>query len=90
MKLNRAFARTLKAKAHSLNPVVMLGQHGLTEAVHAEIDNALTKHELIKIRVNAEDRTVRQQYIEQIVAQHQAELIQTIGHIMVIYRKRPD
>lgn len=50
----------LKGLAHSLKPVVMLGQHGLTEGVLAEIDAALAHHELIKVRVAGEDRETKQ------------------------------
>jgi RNA-binding protein len=78
--------KQLKAQAHALNPVVMIGQHGLTDAVSQEIDIALDAHELIKIKIRAEkqDRIVIR---DQIIEQTRAELIQTIGQMIVIYRK---
>ncbi len=79
----------LRRKAHHLSPVVILGQEGYTAAVKQAIDEALLAHELIKIRVNAEDKSQRQQIVEAIVSDHQAELIQRVGHVLVIYRKRP-
>jgi len=81
--------KTLKAQAHSLNPVVMIGQSGLTAAVLAEIEIALNSHELIKIRIRAE-REDRKQITEKICADTKAELIQAIGQIAIIYRKNPE
>jgi len=81
--------KTLKAQAHSLNPVVMIGQSGLTAAVLAEIEIALNSHELIKIRIRAE-REDRKQITEKICADTKAELIQSIGQIAIIYRKNPE
>ena len=77
----------LRAKAHSLKPVVITGQHGITPAVLNEINLALDHHELIKVRVNAGQREERQAMIAQICAETTAELIQAIGHIITIYRK---
>lgn len=56
MILNNKQKQYLKGLAHSLKPVVLLGQHGLTEGVLAEIDLALNHHELIKVKVASEDR----------------------------------
>jgi len=81
--------KTLKAQAHSLNPVVMIGQSGLTAAVLAEIEIALNSHELIKIRIRAE-REDRKQITEKICTDTKAELIQAIGQIAIIYRKNPE
>lgn len=80
----------LRRKAHALHPLVILGQHGLTPAVHAAIDEALKTHELIKIRVNADDKAQRLAFIDDIVSTHQAEIIQTVGHLLVIYRKNDE
>lgn len=77
----------LRAKAHSLKPVVITGQHGITPAVLNEINLALDHHELIKVRVNAGQREERQAMITQICAETGAELIQAIGHIITLYRK---
>ena len=77
----------LRAKAHSLKPVVITGQHGITPAVLNEINSALDHHELIKVRVNAGQREERRAMITQICAETTAELIQAIGHIITIYRK---
>lgn len=73
--------------AHHKKVVVMIGQHGLTDAVMLEIDQALETHELIKVRVNASDREERNSMIDRIVQQTQSEVIQRIGHIAVFYRQ---
>ena len=76
----------LKGKAHKLRPIVIVGNNGLTETVNIEIDRALTDHELIKMRINSEDREVRRELYTEICAIHQAELIQSIGKNAVLFR----
>ncbi|MDG2916698.1 ribosome assembly RNA-binding protein YhbY [Bisgaard Taxon 10/6] len=76
----------LKGLAHHLNPVVMLGGNGLTEGVLAEIDNALNHHELIKVKVAGADRDTKQLIINAIVRETHATEVQTIGHVLVLYR----
>lgn len=88
--LTRSFLKNLAAKAHRLNVVVLIGANGLTDQVQHEIDLALTSHELIKIRINAETREQRQEMVDQIIARHQATVVQQIGHVLVIYRANPD
>jgi len=87
--VNSVRKKQFKAQAHLLKPVIIVGQAGLTESVLKEIDITLDTHELIKIKIRAErdDRKVIQ---EQIVAESKAELIQSIGQIIVIYRKKPE
>lgn len=82
--------REFKARAHHLNPVVMVGDAGLTPQVVREIDLNLKSHELIKIRVLGDDRTARASLIEDICTQLDATPVQHIGKILVIYRPRPD
>ena len=76
----------LKGLAHHLSPVVMLGGKGLTEGVLAEIDNALNHHELIKVKIAGADRETKQLIIDAIVRETQSSNVQTIGHILVLYR----
>ncbi len=86
--MNPIQKKKLKAQAHSLNPVVMIGQAGLTEAVIKEINLALDTHELIKVKIRAE-RDDRKIISEQICSQTLSEQIQSIGQIAVLYRKNP-
>lgn len=87
--MNIAFKHTLKTRAHHLKPVVLLGNKGLTEAVIKEIDLALTSHELIKIKLNGTEKAEKADVIKQITGELNAELIQSIGNVAVLYRKNP-
>ena len=87
--MNSADKKKLRAEAHTLKPVVMVGQSGFTAAVIAEIEQALASHELIKVKIRAE-REERKLISEKICTDTGAELIQTIGQIAVIYRLNPD
>ena len=64
--LSNVEKKALRKKAHSLKPVVMIGQHGLTDAVLAEVDIALNAHELIKIRIRGADKNKRTEQCAQI------------------------
>ncbi len=87
--MNSADKKKLRAEAHALKPVIMIGQSGLTAAVLAETEQALTSHELIKVKIRAE-REERKLICERICIDTGAELIQAIGQIAVIYRLNPD
>lgn len=87
--MNSANKKKLRAEAHALKPVIMIGQSGLTAAVLAEIELALECHELIKVKIRAE-RDERKLISEKICSNTGAELIQTIGQIAVIYRLNPN
>lgn len=82
--------RGLRAQAHKLKPIILIGQQGLTDAVHQEIDRALHDHELIKIRIHNKDRDYKKQVAEAICTVNHAILVQTIGHCIVVYRKAED
>lgn len=90
MKLSNKQKQYLKGLAHSLKPVVLLGQHGLTEGVLAEIENALSHHELIKVKVATDDREMKQLIIDAIVRETEAINITKIGHIVVLFRPSED
>jgi RNA-binding protein len=90
MALNPVQIRFLRGQAHHLKPVVIVGQHGLSENVIAEIEGALDAHELIKVRLNADDREDRREMIERIAAGASAELVQKIGHVAVFFRRNDD
>ena len=79
--------RALRATAHSLSPVVMIGNDGLTVTVLAEIERSLMAHELIKIRVFNDDRDQREAWLNEICDQLAAAPIQHIGKLLVVWRK---
>jgi RNA-binding protein len=87
MTLTNKQKQFLKGLAHSLKPVVQLGQNGLTEGVLAEIDNAINHHELIKVRVTSEDREDKALIIEAIIRETKAIKIQAIGHVLTLYKQ---
>lgn len=80
----------LKGAAHRLDPVVLLGANGLTDAVVKEIDRALAAHELIKVRAPGDDRVQRDQIFREIAERLGAARVQTIGKLFVLFRPRPE
>ncbi len=88
--LGSAERKTLKARAHKLEPVVLVGAKGLTDEVVNEIDVALKAHELIKVRAAGLERGQREAFIQEVTDRTGAELVQQIGKVIVIYRKRDE
>ncbi len=76
----------LKAQAHALKPVVMIGSQGLSEAVLKEAERAIAAHELIKIRVLGDERDAREAYLAQLCEALNAAPVQHIGKLLLIYR----
>jgi len=81
--------KQLKARAHALHPILQIGEKGLTDAVVAEIDRALARHELIKIRAAPLDREAREVALAAICERTGAQPVQHIGKMLVVYRPRP-
>jgi len=81
--------RYLRSLAHGLKPVVMVGAKGVTDSLVAELDLALAHHELIKVKVAAEDRDSRDQSIVDLFARVDAVVVQRIGNVAVAYRHNP-
>ena len=90
LKLTPAQRSDLRAQAHDLAPVVMIGDGGLTPGVMKEIETSLNSHGLIKIRVLGDDRDVRVAHYEAICADLGAAPVQHIGKLLVIYRPKKD
>jgi RNA-binding protein len=89
MPLTSTQIRELKKLAHSLKPVVIVGQHGLSESVLAEIDSTLDIHELIKVKLAGADKADRVEMSETIVQGTSASLVQIIGRVAIFYRPNP-
>ena len=85
--MDKSVKQSLKAQAHHLKPVILLGAKGLTEAVVAETNIALDIHELIKVKINGMEKADRLNIVTDLCQQLPAELIQIIGNTAVIYRK---
>ena len=89
MDLSKVQIKRLRAVGHRLKmkPIVIVGQKGLNDSIQLEIDVALNHHELLKLRIPALDKSEKKELMLQICDQHQANLIEAIGNVMVIYRR---
>jgi RNA-binding protein len=88
--LESAKRKELRKIAHHLHPVILIGDGGVSDAVIAETNRALDDHELIKVKVNALDRDDRSRMIDALIEACQAEAIQRIGKVAIIYRRNPE
>jgi len=84
--LTPAQNRFLRGQAHDLKPLLQVGAKGVTDALLAELDGALEHHELLKLKVAAEDRDARDALIAEITRRADAALVQRIGHTAILYR----
>lgn len=84
--------RQLRAIGHKLKPVVTVAGKGLTDTLLAELDQALERHELIKVKLAVGDRTARSAITAELCARSGATLVQSIGNVILLLRraKRPD
>ena len=89
MSLSEKHRRHLRSLGHGLKAVVIVGRGGISESLIAELDGALAHHELIKMKVNAEDRDQRDRIIEDLTGRCDAQLVQRIGNMAVLYRANP-
>jgi RNA-binding protein len=91
MPLSSQQVRALRAEAHrlKLKPVVMIGQHGLSENVLNELESTIDHHELIKVKIPGGDKADKNALTDQICEKLKAERIQSIGNIVVLFRKHP-
>jgi len=90
MPLSDNQKKHLRGLGHALKPVVSTGNAGLTPAVLEEIRGALAHHELLKVRIRADEREDRDAMIETVCRQTGAELVQRIGHVALLWRPNPE
>jgi len=88
--LNAAERKQLKARAHRLEPMVLIGTKGLTDDVVKEVELALKAHELIKVRAPDLEREAREDALKALCERTGAQSVQEIGKVFVIYRKRDE
>jgi RNA-binding protein len=86
MSLTTDTKKRYRTIGHSLKPVVTVAGKGLSEGVLQELNRALDDHELIKIKLAMEDREERKQIVTELCSQAGAELVQTIGKVVLIFR----
>jgi RNA-binding protein len=71
---------------HNLKPVVMVGQHGLSDAVLLELESTMSRHELLKVKVRTDDREDKKSIVNKIIEYSKSQLVQVIGNVVLIYR----
>lgn len=88
--LTSAQARFLRGHAHGLKAILQVGGKGISASLVAEVEDALEHHELIKVKVAADDRDARYALVDELAHRADAALVQRIGHIAVLYRPSND
>lgn len=86
LPLTASQKRHLRSLAHGLKPVILVGAKGVTDSLVAELDLALGHHELVKIKIAAEDREARDAAVSGLLARVDAALVQRIGNVAVAFR----
>ncbi|WP_353570157.1 ribosome assembly RNA-binding protein YhbY [Candidatus Albibeggiatoa sp. nov. BB20] len=90
MPLNSQQIRKLRALAHHLKPVIMVGDKGISENLLKELDRALETHELIKVSIAGADKASRLEMTQALCEASKAETVQIIGRISILYRKNKE
>ena len=90
MTLSEKQRKHLRRLAHPMKPIVMLGNAGLTDGVVAELDRALTDHELVKVSARVGERAARDAALSELAARTAGEIVQQIGNVGVFYRRRKE
>ena len=80
----------LKARAHALEPILQVGKTGVQDAVVAELDRALTAHELVKLKIYEPDREAREAIAVTLADRTASALVQRVGKVVVLWRPRPE
>lgn len=80
----------LKARAHALEPVVQVGQAGLSDSFVSEVDRALTAHELIKVKLGGADREARAALTHELATRTHSAEVQQVGKVVVLWRPKPE
>ncbi|MDN6181052.1 MAG: ribosome assembly RNA-binding protein YhbY [Halomonas subglaciescola] len=89
MSLSQAQKKALRSIGHHLNPVVTVSDNGISDNLLAELDRALRDHELVKVKLALPDRDDRALMLETLTQDGDAELVQSIGKVALLYRKNP-
>ncbi len=90
MSLSNSQKRYLRGLAHDLNPVILVGNKGVTPALVKEFGTALDQHELVKVKLAGDDRDARKEQIDALAEQVSAEVVQRIGHTATYFRRNKE
>jgi len=88
--MDKSQIKQLKALAHKLKPIVIVGQHGMKDSINDELAIAIDFHQLVKVKISVGDRDVRDTLVAEMAKTHKAEIVQKIGNIAVFYRRNFD
>jgi RNA-binding protein len=88
--LTDAQRKHLRRLGHDRDPIVLVGQGGISPNLVAELDQALSHHELVKVRARVGDRDLRDEILGELATRTGAELVQRIGHVALYYRANPE
>jgi len=89
MSLSNSQLRHLRGLGHALKPVVAIAGRGLSDNVMSELEIALDHHELIKVRISADERETRDALIESLLLRTRGEKVQRVGHVLTLFRRNP-
>lgn len=87
MKLTKEHIQSLKGLAHTIKPVLIMGEKGVTESFIAEAERAIEHHELIKIRISGDDRDTKKAIAAEITTSLNAVMIQHIGNVITLFKR---
>jgi len=90
MPLTEPQRKYLRRLGHDRDPIVLVGQGGISPNLVAELDRALHDHELVKVRARVGDRGTRDAILTELAASTRSEIVQRIGHVALYYRRNPD
>jgi RNA-binding protein len=90
MPLNNAQRTHLRRLGHDREPIVLVGQGGISPNLVAELERALNDHELVKVRARVGDRQQRDAILDELARTTGADMIQRIGHVALYYRRNPE
>ena len=90
MPLTGKQRRALRALGHHLEPVVLVGQNGITDGVVAAVDQALHDHELIKVKLPQLEKEERREMAQHLRRALSAQIVDEIGRVLVLYRRHPE
>ena len=88
MPLTEQQKKRLRGLGHKLKPVIIVGAGGISESLLEEFERSLDHHELMKVKVNVGDRDERNSIIQALCEHSGAELIQRVGNIGLLFRKK--
>ena len=89
MELSESQKKFLRGRGHTLKPLIMVGDGGLSESLLAEFESTIAHHELIKVKIRVGDRAARDELFQTLCTNHDVAMVQKIGNVGLLYRANP-